>query len=208
MIRFHALDGSGEGTVTERRWDAGGAFRWSGSWSSVGGGAGGARYVLVHSRGQRPLRGGRGWHAGHRGHGHGGVWVPLILLFLFVSFTGFWVLFALLFAAMVVATVALGAYAVGTLVGTVFRVLLPGSTGYARRQVPPPAVPAAPVQLPAPAPYRLSGGTLAATDGPDLYRKRLLEVLQQRYVRGEISLSEFEARAGRIARDPTARHLS
>jgi hypothetical protein len=117
-------------------------------------------------------------------------------------------LFALLFAAMVVATVALGAYAVGTLVGIVFRVLLPGSTGHARRQVPPPAVPAAAVRLPAPAPYRLSGGTLAATDGPDLYRKRLLEVLQQRYVRGEISLSEFEARAGRIARDPSARHLS
>jgi hypothetical protein len=27
-------------------------------------------------------------------------------------------------------------------------------------------------------------------------------------VRGEISLGEFEARAGRIARDPSARHLS
>jgi hypothetical protein len=204
-IRSHALDGSGEGTVTERRWDAEGAVRWSCGWASVGGAAGSARYVLVHSRGQRPMRGGRGWHSGHRGHGHGGVWLPLVLLVLFISFTGFWALFMLLFAALVVATVALGAYAVGTLIGGVFRVLMPGSVGAGKRRMPPPE---APLRIPAPAPYRLSGGTLAATGGPDLYRKRLLEVLQERYVRGEIALSEFEARAGLIARDPSARHLS
>jgi hypothetical protein len=151
------------------------------------------------------MRRGRGWHAGDRGHGHGGVWLPLVLLFLFISFTSVWVLFALLLAALVVATMALGAYAAGTLIGSIVRVLMPGNAGTGKRRMPPPAAPA---RIPAPAPYRLSGGTLAATEGPDLYRKRLLEVLQERYVRGEISLSEFEARAGLIARDPSARHLS
>jgi hypothetical protein len=72
-----------------------------------------------------------------------------------------------------------------------------------RRRKPQPAP--APV-LPA-APYRLSGGALAAADGLDLYRRRLLEVLKERYVRGQISLAEFEASATLIARDPSARHL-
>jgi hypothetical protein len=147
----------------------------------------------------------RGWHGGHRGHGHGGIWLPLVLLFLFVSFTGFWALFTLLFVALFAATVALGAYAVGSLIARVLRVVLPGSMEGAAPSL---TRPTAPIRLAAPAPYRLSSGSLAATGGPDLYRKRLLEVLQQRYVRGEISLSEFEARAGRIARDPSARHLS
>jgi hypothetical protein len=74
-----------------------------------------------------------------------------------------------------------------------------------RRSGPP--VAAAPAPAPLAAPYRLSGGALAAADGLDLYRRRLLDVLKERYVRGQISLAEFEASAARIARDPSARHL-
>ena len=96
---------------------------------------------------------------------------------------------------------ALAAVAVlaGTYLAGLVKTLLPRAERVARRS---PGVMEA-----ARAPYRLSGRSLAARDGLDLYRKRLLEVLKERYVGGQISLADFEARAGRIARDPSARHL-
>jgi uncharacterized membrane protein len=51
---------------------------------------------------------------------------------------------------------------------------------------------------------RLPGPAL----GPDAYRQRLLEVLKERYVRGEIALAEFEERATQIVRDPSVKHLA
>ena len=208
MIRFHALDGSGEGTVTERRWDAGGASPWSGSrsgsWSSVGGGTGARATSWCIPGGNDPSVGAGAGTVATAGNATAGSGCPS-------------------------SCSSCSSPSPGS--GSCSRCSSPrwwwrrwrwGPTPWGRWWGPssassspgarrPPGArclrPRRPRALPAPAPYRLSGGTLAVTDGPDLYRKRLLEVLQQRYVR-EISLSEFEARAGRIARDPSARHLS
>jgi uncharacterized membrane protein len=50
---------------------------------------------------------------------------------------------------------------------------------------------------------RLPGPAL----GTDAYRQRLLDVLKERYVRGEIALAEFEARVTQVVRDPSVKHL-
>jgi hypothetical protein len=155
----------------------------------------------------------RGWPDGrvhvrhHRVHvhAHGGGWIlPLILLTVFAAASA-QVILGFLFLALVMAAVAFGAVIAGTMLARVVQALfapatLPPLPARGRRREP--AVPA-----PALTPYRLSGGTLAAPDGLDLYRRRLLDVLKERYVRGQISLAEFEACATLIARDPSARHL-
>lgn len=50
---------------------------------------------------------------------------------------------------------------------------------------------------------RLPGPALST----DAYRQRLLDVLKERYVRGEIALAEFEARVTQVVRDPSVKHL-
>jgi hypothetical protein len=108
-------------------------------------------------------------------------------------------LFFLLSTLALITMLAVGAVLAGTYLAGLVQTLLPRAERTATRSPD--------VLQAAGAPYRLSGGALAARDGLDLYRKRLLEVLKDRYVGGQISLAEFEARAGRIARDPSARHL-
>ena len=56
----------------------------------------------------------------------------------------------------------------------------------------------------APADRRLS----PVVAGPTAYRQQLLEVLKDRYVRGEIALAEFEERVAQVVRDPSAKHLA
>ena len=58
----------------------------------------------------------------------------------------------------------------------------------------------------APADLRLPGPALSAA-GPAADRQRLLEVLKARFVRGELALSEYEARVAQVIRDPSVRHL-
>jgi hypothetical protein len=145
----------------------------------------------------------RRYHA----HAHGGGWIlPLILLTLFAG-VGAHVIMGLVILLLVMGALALGAVMTGLVLARVVQaVFAPAATRSLpqRRRQPEPA----PVPAPLGAPYRLSGGTLAAADGLDLYRRRLLDVLKERYVRGQISLAEFEASATLIARDPSARHLS
>jgi hypothetical protein len=121
------------------------------------------------------------------------------MLLLLVTPPGIGFLFFLLSSLALIAMLAVGAVLVGTYLAGLAQTLLPRAEPTATRS---PGVLEA-----GRAPYRLSGGALAARDGLDLYRKRLLEVLKERYVGGQISLAEFEARAGRIVRDPSARHL-
>ena len=59
-----------------------------------------------------------------------------------------------------------------------------------------------PVAMPAPA-----RPVLAVPAGPHAYRQQLLDVLKDRYVRGEITLAEYETRVGQVVRDPSVRHL-
>jgi hypothetical protein len=108
-------------------------------------------------------------------------------------------LFFFLSALALITMLAIGAALAGTYLAGLVQSALPRAERTAPRSQG--------VMEAARAPYRLSGGSLAARDGLDLYRKRLLEVLKERYVGGQISLADFEARAGRIARDPSARHL-
>ena len=90
MIRFHALDGSGEGTMTEQRWDGGGAIRWSSSVVERGGGAGGRALRPGALPGAAaPARGPGLARCPPRARPRRGLGAPLIMLFLFVSFTGF-----------------------------------------------------------------------------------------------------------------------
>jgi uncharacterized membrane protein len=144
----------------------------------------------------------RRYHA----HAHGGGWIlPLILLTLFAGVFA-QVVMGLVIVLLVMAAMAFAAVMTGLVLARIVQaVFAPAATRSLpqRRRKPQPAP--APV-LPA-APYRLSGGALAAADGLDLYRRRLLEVLKERYVRGQISLAEFETGATLIARDPSARHL-
>jgi hypothetical protein len=161
-------------------------------------GATGHRYVLVTNRARRPWRAERGWHRGHRGHAFGGPWI-LLLLLLLVTPPGIGFLFFFLSALALITMLAIAAVLAGTYLAGLVQSVLPRAERTAPRS---PGVMEA-----ARAPYRLSGGSLAARDGLDLYRMRLLEVLKERYVGGQISLADFEARAGRIARDPSARHL-
>jgi uncharacterized membrane protein len=49
---------------------------------------------------------------------------------------------------------------------------------------------------------------LSHRGGQSLYRDRLLEVLKERFVRGEITLAEYERRVTQVIRDPSARHLA
>ena len=199
--------------MTDQRWASRGVTWRTGDWMGVAG-----RYpVLARTPGSGgPGRNGwgrepRGWPEGrtyvrhHRAHACGGGWIlPLILLTVFAA-AGAQVILGFLFLALVMATVAFGAVIAGTMLARVVQALfapatLPPLPSRGRRREPPTAAPAL-------SPYRLSGGTLAAADGLDLYRRRLLDVLKERYVRGQISLSEFEAGATLIARDPSARHL-
>jgi len=57
-----------------------------------------------------------------------------------------------------------------------------------------------------PSDLRLPGPAYSAA-GPDVYRQQLLEVLKDRFVRGEIALSEYEARVAQVIRDPSVKHL-
>jgi hypothetical protein len=119
-----------------------------------------------------------------------------VLLLLVGAYSAWAILLAFLVVGVVIST------AVGSALGDAARVE-DGSAGTLPRQAPAPRGVADPYR----APYRLSGGALAAVDSHDLYRLRLLDVLKDRYVKGQISLDDFEARATRIARDPSARHL-
>jgi hypothetical protein len=189
--------GHGDGTVTEPRWDRGigtDEERWAGGWyASTGPG-----YAVLRYQGSHPWRGGpRGYRRRRRGYAFDGLWLPVLLLLLFVNAHSAWVLLpAFLVVAVVIAT------AIASALGNSAPVQ--GNTADAL----PPRVPAAQGMIdPQRTPYRLSAGALAAVDGHDLYRKRLLDILKARYIKGQISLEDFEARATRIARDPSARHL-
>jgi hypothetical protein len=57
-----------------------------------------------------------------------------------------------------------------------------------------------------PADLCLPGPALGAV-GPAAYRQRLLDVLKARFVRGEMALSEYEARVAQVIHDPSVKHL-
>jgi hypothetical protein len=57
-----------------------------------------------------------------------------------------------------------------------------------------------------PADLCLPGPALSAV-GAAAHRQRLLDVLKARFVRGELALSEYEARVAQVIRDPSVKHL-
>jgi hypothetical protein len=183
--------------VTEPRWGRGTGTddeRWALGWQS----STGPGYALLRYQGTRLRRGAPGgYRRRRRGHAFDGLWLPALVLLLFVNANSAWVI---LLAFMVVGVVI--STAVGSALGDSTPVQQRSGGTLPRR------APAAGIVDPAMAPYRLSAGALAAVDGHDRYRMRLLDVLKERYVKGQISLDDFEARATRIARDPSARHLS
>jgi hypothetical protein len=135
-----------------------------------------------------------------------GAVLPLVVLLAFFAFGGGTLLFTLLLftvlsvvmAAAVAGTVLLMELAVVPLLHAAMR-----PRPAVARNRPEGAtfgLPTAPAAL---APQRPAG----SIGDRALYRRRLLDVLKDRYVRGEITLEEFEARAAQIARDPSARHL-
>ncbi len=150
--------------------------------------------------GRRRCSGEARWY-GHRHH-HG-PWLPFFLFFAFLAFgSGPLLMMAgmLLFTLLVVALVAGGALLAGYVLMPAAQQLVAALTGRASRQLIPRSA-GSTVSLPR------YGAAPAVVAGADAYRRRLLDVLKERYVRGEITLAEFERRAGEVARDPSVRHL-
>jgi hypothetical protein len=154
--------------------------------------------------GGRRRWGGEGRWAGHRHH-HG-PWFPFLLFFAFMAFGGGsllmiagMLLFTLLVVALVAGSVLLVSYVLAPAVQQLVATL---TMGRSQRLAAAPATSAgSAASLPG------YGTALVGASGKEVYRRRLLDVLKERYVRGEITLAEFEQRAGEIARDPSVRHL-
>jgi hypothetical protein len=151
--------------------------------------------VMVAVRGSRGLR-------RQRRHEHHFPFFPLALVFFLFVFLNAELIVAALFAlAICAAIVALFAFAVSpSLAGKAGQALGAG-TGRLRESWRSNAAPAAP----APG-VSANASSIAAPQAG--YRERLLDLLKERYVRGEITLGEFELRASEIVRDPSVRHLA
>ena len=138
----------------------------------------------------------RHWHR-HR-HGFGFPFLPLFLFFAFANgalFVG--AVMAALSLVLFVATAVLVVRSVAIpVVQSIIASLadLPAAPRLARRR--------APVPAPRPAPAFPS-----VASGPATYRQQLLDILKERFVRGELTIAEFEERAAQVVRDPTVRHL-
>ena len=137
----------------------------------------------------------------HR-HRHHGPPLPFFLLFIFFGVAHFGPVVAVLALAMVTAALVFTAVTlIGHTAAPALRHVSWGALGGSRpnRLAPSPA-------RYAPADLRLPGSGLAA-HGPEAYRQGLLDVLKERYVRGEIALAEYEARVAQVVRDPSVKHL-
>ncbi|MGH2371068.1 MAG: hypothetical protein ACRDI2_23065 [Chloroflexota bacterium] len=146
----------------------------------------------------------------HLARGHHGPFLPLFpfaVVFLIVAFGSGLALIGALLLAGLLAVLVINVAMLGRFVAG------PSSTATLPDHVVPPARPRDRLSAAVVPGSRTSGritpgGPLAGAGGQNLYRQRLLDVLKDRYVRGEITLAEFETRAGQIARDPSARHLA
>ncbi|MBI3970474.1 MAG: SHOCT domain-containing protein [Chloroflexi bacterium] len=126
--------------------------------------------------------------------------VPLAIGFAFFTLVGSTVLFSLLLLAAVVAAT------IGVAV-LLARVLLPllHSVFVDRPHAPRVAPPRFSSRL---ARDGVAPMGMARVPGPRPYQRELLELLKERFVRGEITVAELERRAAQIVRDPSVRHLA
>ena len=134
-------------------------------------------------RGGRQWRRHRHWHRHHRGP-----WLPLAIFFTIFALTHGAILGPLFM-------MAIAFIVVSAVVRTVIRQVM-AESGRMRGELPRP-------------PQRVFATSRNESPilGPNEYRQRLLDVLKDRYVRGEITVAEFEERARQIVREPSARHL-
>jgi hypothetical protein len=137
-----------------------------------------------------------------RRHRHHGPPLPFFLLFIFFGVSHLGPLVPVLVLAMLTAALVVTAVALFSQTAIpALRYFSSGALGGSRAdRLAPPAARYSPADLGLP-------GPAAAAQGPDAYRQGLLDVLKERYVRGEIALAEYEVRVAQVVRDPSVKHL-
>ncbi len=130
----------------------------------------------------------------HRHHWHHGPPLPLLILFFVFAATHMATILGAVFLATITVALIVGAVLLARYGATEGMRYLASRRSRSR---------AGRIAAHRAAPHR----RLAPAAGPTSYREQLLDVLKDRYVRGEIALAEFEERVTQVVRDPSAKHL-